>query len=169
MYRVLDATVPELPADRPRYLMGVGRPQDLLEAISPGHRPVRLRAADAQRPQRPGVHRRRHRATAQPAVRARPAAAWKRAALRRLPPQPGLPAAPVPGRRDAGADPASHAQPDLLPAVAGGEPGRRSPKTATPPSPPSDSGSLPATDPDGLRAAIEPPSRPLGLPLSLST
>ena len=36
MYRVLDATVPELPADRPRYLMGVGRPQDLLEAISRG-------------------------------------------------------------------------------------------------------------------------------------
>ena len=36
MYRVLDATVPALPADRPRYLMGVGRPQDLLEAISRG-------------------------------------------------------------------------------------------------------------------------------------
>ena len=27
---------PELPADRPRYLMGVGRPQDLLEAIRRG-------------------------------------------------------------------------------------------------------------------------------------
>ena len=36
MYRVLDATVPALPADRPRYLMGVGRPQDLLEAIRRG-------------------------------------------------------------------------------------------------------------------------------------
>ncbi|HTU24060.1 MAG TPA: tRNA guanosine(34) transglycosylase Tgt [Pirellulales bacterium] len=36
MYRVLDFTVPELPADRPRYLMGVGRPQDLLEAIARG-------------------------------------------------------------------------------------------------------------------------------------
>ena len=34
--RVLDATVPALPADRPRYLMGVGRPQDLLEAIRRG-------------------------------------------------------------------------------------------------------------------------------------
>jgi queuine tRNA-ribosyltransferase len=36
MYRILDATVPALPADRPRYLMGVGRPQDLLEAIRRG-------------------------------------------------------------------------------------------------------------------------------------
>ncbi len=36
MYRVLDATVPCLPADRPRYLMGVGRPEDLLEAVHRG-------------------------------------------------------------------------------------------------------------------------------------
>jgi queuine tRNA-ribosyltransferase len=36
MYRVLDAVVPCLPADRPRYLMGVGRPIDLLEAIGRG-------------------------------------------------------------------------------------------------------------------------------------
>jgi queuine tRNA-ribosyltransferase len=36
MYRVLDATVPVLPGDRPRYLMGVGRPEDLLEAIRRG-------------------------------------------------------------------------------------------------------------------------------------
>ena len=36
MYRMLDVTVPELPADRPRYLMGVGRPEDLLEAIGLG-------------------------------------------------------------------------------------------------------------------------------------
>jgi queuine tRNA-ribosyltransferase len=36
MYRVLEATVPELPADRPRYLMGVGRPEDLLEAVGRG-------------------------------------------------------------------------------------------------------------------------------------
>ena len=36
MYRMLDATVPELPADRPRYLMGVGRPEDLLEAVRRG-------------------------------------------------------------------------------------------------------------------------------------
>lgn len=36
MYRILDATVPALPSDRPRYLMGVGRPEDLLEAIRRG-------------------------------------------------------------------------------------------------------------------------------------
>ena len=36
MYRVLDAVCPALPASKPRYLMGVGRPQDLLEAISRG-------------------------------------------------------------------------------------------------------------------------------------
>jgi queuine tRNA-ribosyltransferase len=36
MYRILEATVPSLPADRPRYLMGVGRPRDLLEAIGRG-------------------------------------------------------------------------------------------------------------------------------------
>jgi queuine tRNA-ribosyltransferase len=36
MYRILDATCPVLPADKPRYLMGVGTPQDLLEAIRRG-------------------------------------------------------------------------------------------------------------------------------------
>ncbi len=36
MYRVLDATVPAMPGDRPRYLMGVGRPQDMFEAIRRG-------------------------------------------------------------------------------------------------------------------------------------
>ena len=36
MYDTLDFTVPLLPDDRPRYLMGVGRPQDLLEAIARG-------------------------------------------------------------------------------------------------------------------------------------
>jgi queuine tRNA-ribosyltransferase len=33
---VLEETVPELPADKPRYLMGVGAPEDLLEAIARG-------------------------------------------------------------------------------------------------------------------------------------
>jgi queuine tRNA-ribosyltransferase len=36
MYRMLDATTPHLPSDRPRYLMGVGRPIDLLEGIQRG-------------------------------------------------------------------------------------------------------------------------------------
>jgi queuine tRNA-ribosyltransferase len=33
---VLDFTVPELPADKPRYLMGVGRPEDIVEAVRRG-------------------------------------------------------------------------------------------------------------------------------------
>lgn len=36
MYRTIEETVPELPAECPRYLMGVGRPQDLLEAVGRG-------------------------------------------------------------------------------------------------------------------------------------
>ncbi len=36
MYRMLDVTCPVLPADCPRYLMGVGRPEDILEAIRRG-------------------------------------------------------------------------------------------------------------------------------------
>lgn len=36
MYDTLDFTVPHLPADRPRYLMGVGRPEDLIEGVLRG-------------------------------------------------------------------------------------------------------------------------------------
>jgi queuine tRNA-ribosyltransferase len=36
MMEVLDWTAPHLPADRPRYLMGVGRPIDLVEAVARG-------------------------------------------------------------------------------------------------------------------------------------
>ncbi|PQO35046.1 tRNA guanosine(34) transglycosylase Tgt [Bremerella cremea] len=36
MYRILDATCPALPTEKPRYLMGVGRPEDLLEGIRRG-------------------------------------------------------------------------------------------------------------------------------------
>jgi queuine tRNA-ribosyltransferase len=36
MYEVLDAVAHELPADRPRYLMGVGTPADLLAGIAAG-------------------------------------------------------------------------------------------------------------------------------------
>ena len=34
--RVLEETVPLLPAGRPRYLMGVGRPEDIIEAVARG-------------------------------------------------------------------------------------------------------------------------------------
>jgi queuine tRNA-ribosyltransferase len=36
MFRVLDAVVPELPDDAPRYLMGVGKPDDLVGAVMRG-------------------------------------------------------------------------------------------------------------------------------------
>jgi len=36
MLRILAHTAPRMPADRPRYLMGVGTPEDLIEAISVG-------------------------------------------------------------------------------------------------------------------------------------
>lgn len=36
MYRVTEATTVHLPADKPRYLMGVGRPIDLLESVARG-------------------------------------------------------------------------------------------------------------------------------------
>ncbi len=36
MMRVLDALVPLMPADRPRYLMGVGKPGDIVEAVRRG-------------------------------------------------------------------------------------------------------------------------------------
>ena len=36
MYRILDAVIPELPADKPRYLMGVGYPSNLVEGVARG-------------------------------------------------------------------------------------------------------------------------------------
>jgi queuine tRNA-ribosyltransferase len=36
MFDTLDATVPHLPADRPRYLMGVGKPDDIVGAVLRG-------------------------------------------------------------------------------------------------------------------------------------
>jgi queuine tRNA-ribosyltransferase len=36
MFATLDTTLPQLPADRPRYLMGVGRPADIVGAVKRG-------------------------------------------------------------------------------------------------------------------------------------
>lgn len=36
MYRCIEQTIPHLPADRPRYLMGVGTPVDLVECVARG-------------------------------------------------------------------------------------------------------------------------------------
>jgi queuine tRNA-ribosyltransferase len=36
MLKIVDETAPQLPADRPRYLMGVGTPDDLVESVARG-------------------------------------------------------------------------------------------------------------------------------------
>ena len=36
MYRIIEAVEPEMPTDRPRYLMGVGTPENILEAVRRG-------------------------------------------------------------------------------------------------------------------------------------
>jgi queuine tRNA-ribosyltransferase len=51
MLRVLDETLPELPAAKPRYLMGVGTPDDILEGIARG-----IDMFDCVMPTRAGRH-----------------------------------------------------------------------------------------------------------------
>ena len=51
MLKVLDFTTPVLPQDRPRYLMGVGTPDDLVEAVSRG-----IDMFDCVMPSRAGRH-----------------------------------------------------------------------------------------------------------------
>ena len=51
MLKVLDFTMPALPQDRPRYLMGVGTPDDLVEAVSRG-----IDMFDCVMPSRAGRH-----------------------------------------------------------------------------------------------------------------
>ena len=70
MLRVLAHTAPRLPADRPRYLMGVGTPGGHRRGGGGGHRHVRLRAADPQRAQRLALHALwRHQAPQRPLPR----------------------------------------------------------------------------------------------------
>ena len=45
MFRTLDCTVGHLPGERPRYLMGVGRPIDIARAVAAGIVPVPSAAA----------------------------------------------------------------------------------------------------------------------------
>jgi queuine tRNA-ribosyltransferase len=51
MFRVIEQITPELPADRPRYLMGVGKPDDILGAIGRG-----IDMFDCVHPTRAGRH-----------------------------------------------------------------------------------------------------------------
>ncbi len=49
MLRIMAHTPHRLPAHKPRYLMGVGTPEDLVEGVAAGRGHVRLRHAHAQR------------------------------------------------------------------------------------------------------------------------
>jgi queuine tRNA-ribosyltransferase len=51
MFRVLSEVTPELPQDRPRYLMGVGKPDDILGGIERG-----IDMFDCVHPTRAGRH-----------------------------------------------------------------------------------------------------------------
>ena len=51
MYRILDYITPKLPEDKPRYLMGVGEPLDMLEALENG-----VDMMDCVHPSRIGRH-----------------------------------------------------------------------------------------------------------------
>ncbi|MGL4673179.1 MAG: tRNA guanosine(34) transglycosylase Tgt [Cetobacterium sp.] len=51
MYRILDYIVEKLPEDKPRYLMGVGEPLDMLEAVASG-----IDMMDCVQPSRIGRH-----------------------------------------------------------------------------------------------------------------
>ena len=84
MLRILAHTAPRLPADTPRYLMGVGTPEDIVAGGRRRHRHVRLRAADAQRAQRLAVHALRRRQDPQraPSRRHAPARSRRAAATR---------------------------------------------------------------------------------------
>ena len=56
MLRIMAHTPHRLPAHKPRYLMGVGTPEDLVDGVAAGRGHVRLRHADPQRAQRHVVH-----------------------------------------------------------------------------------------------------------------
>jgi queuine tRNA-ribosyltransferase len=59
-----------LPDDAPRYLMGVGKPEDIVESVRRGMDMFDCVHADPQRPQRPPVHSpRRHSHSQQPQYR----------------------------------------------------------------------------------------------------
>ena len=73
MLDMIEIVVPHLPSDRPRYLMGVGTPDDLLQCAEARRRHVRLRAADPRRKARPGLHAPRAAQPAQRALRRRSA------------------------------------------------------------------------------------------------
>ncbi len=101
MMRILGHVAPRLPAQAPRYLMGVGTPEDLVAGCRAGRGHVRLRHADPQCAQRLAVHPLRRRQDPQCPVPRRHAAAGRQLRLPHLPPfHAGLPAPPAARQRN---------------------------------------------------------------------
>ena len=120
MFGVLDYAPGALPDDRPRYLMGVGKPDDIVGAVQRGRGHVRLRAADAVGTDRPGADPARRGEPEERPSRRGPAAARSGLRLPDLPRvQPGLSAPCGAVGRDHRGDAADLAQPALLPGADG--------------------------------------------------
>ena len=56
MLEVIEDIAPLMPADQPRYLMGVGTPEDLIEAVARGIDMFDCVLPDAKWSHWPGVH-----------------------------------------------------------------------------------------------------------------
>ena len=129
MLPALAAALAHLPADRPRYLMGVGDPASLVEAVALG-----VDQFDCVLQTRLGRHGTALTGSGKLHVKNAEHATQRRAARRRLrlrglrPAQPRLPPPPVPGRRADGVAAAQPAQRQLDAAAdgtdAGGDRGR---------------------------------------------
>ena len=101
MYDIVARTTPCLPDDRPRYLMGTGTPGGSGRIGRPGRRPVRLRAADAERAEWPALHERGSPQHQERALRGRRSASGSGLRLLHVPHLlTGLSAASLSGRRD---------------------------------------------------------------------
>ena len=113
----LDVAVPALGEDpRPRYLMGLGSPADLLEAVHRGIDLFDSVLAGAGGTERATVGARRSTEPAQPGVPRRSSAGPGGLSVPAVPPiLAGLPGAPVPGQGVARVPPRDLSQPDLHP------------------------------------------------------
>ena len=101
MYDIVARTTPCLPEERPRYLMGTGTPQDLVESVARGIDLFDCVLPDEERPERAAVHQRGPHQYQECAVRGGRSAARSGVRLLHLPDVlAGLSAAPFSGRRN---------------------------------------------------------------------
>ena len=119
--RIMVHVAPRLPADKPRYLMGMGTPEDIIGAVGGRRGHVRLRAAHAQCEEWLAVYALRGHPHPQRALPRRNGAAGR--ALRLLHLQelhPRLPLPPAKGERDPRRAAQYAPQPALLPGTDAG-------------------------------------------------